>query len=305
MRNIETNSINGHTAASLLPSQDVSGNADRRAAAWLNARLMKGRKERFCEIVKMTPAIAAALLERNTHNRAVSQYGVAEYANAMMRGEWKLTAEGISVAKDGVLVNGQHRLLAVVESRCTVPITLWFGVERDEFRVSDAGRKRTAGHQATILGVPNPNVAAALATLLIRFETKEGQKYPSTFQITSYMEDMDQAELDAACRVGMSLKKIMPPTAGALAYWHIAHTSPNAHRLDEFLSGLALGESLTGPRLNLRNWLMEPEIRVERSWAGNVKKAAGLVHAWNAWLKGHKRVPQFAWKHVISLPAAL
>jgi hypothetical protein len=146
--------------------------AAHRAKAWMHARLMRGSKDRYVEIVRVTPAMAEELLTINTHNRNPIRAAVQEYATAMTRGEWQLTAEAISVSRDGVLLNGQNRLMAVVESGATLQVTIWWGCERDEFRVADGGRRRKAAQQMAILGVPNATIAAALAKSLWIMHTR-------------------------------------------------------------------------------------------------------------------------------------
>jgi hypothetical protein len=75
-------------------------------------RLPKGEPPFFMHI---TPKQAAAWLSHNEGNRPLDESRVAEYERKMRSGEWR---EGggapVWVTADGRLVNGQHRLLAVV-----------------------------------------------------------------------------------------------------------------------------------------------------------------------------------------------
>jgi len=278
---------------------------DRRAAAWLASRLTKGSKERFCEIVKITPAIAEQLLTLNTQNRRPLAAAIHEYSQAMSRGEWRLTAEALSVSKDHVLINGQNRLLAILDSNCTICLTVWFGCDKEEFRVADGARKRQAAQQLQIMGYAHSAVAAALAKALWVIKTRTTSFQPSTEEVLRMVETLNQTELFQACQAGQEMAKVCPPTAAAMAYWHITHTSPNAHRIEEFWQGLAVGEHLTGPRLHLRNWLMSSDAKIVSGRDSTAKKGAAIVFAWNSWLKGHKRVPTFSWKHLVQLPEAM
>lgn len=65
----------------------------------------------------ITPEIAKAWLEkRNNVNRHISPATVARYAADLKAGEWWQIVEPISLGPDGEIINGQHRLTAIVET---------------------------------------------------------------------------------------------------------------------------------------------------------------------------------------------
>ena len=63
--------------------------------------------------VTITPKRAAEMLEHNGHNRPLTRTRVREFAEAMKRGDWQLTHQGIAFDTDGQLKDGQHRLAAM------------------------------------------------------------------------------------------------------------------------------------------------------------------------------------------------
>lgn len=68
------------------------------------------------EWVFVNPTHAKGLLSYNTGNRRLRPSTVSHYADQMRRGEWKETHQPIAFDDDGNLIDGQHRLAAVVES---------------------------------------------------------------------------------------------------------------------------------------------------------------------------------------------
>ena len=94
------------------------------------------------DVMVVTPEMAARWLERNQSNRRVRSGVVKKYAAAMNRGEWELTHQGIAIDVDGNLVDGQHRLLAVVMSQLSIKMCVAFGVSPNTFGVLDQGAKR-------------------------------------------------------------------------------------------------------------------------------------------------------------------
>lgn len=69
----------------------------------------------------ITPEKACALLERNTDNRKLGEAHVAVLVEIMLSGSWCLGPDPIVIDTNGRIVNGQHRLWAVVLSGTTQP----------------------------------------------------------------------------------------------------------------------------------------------------------------------------------------
>jgi len=95
------------------------------------------------ELLTMTPELASMYLEMNTGNRKARHHYVNELAEAIKRGEWKCSPHGAIVSKDLRLLDGQHRLMAIKKSGCSVPMVVWSGVDDDVFDCIDHGIKRT------------------------------------------------------------------------------------------------------------------------------------------------------------------
>lgn len=68
------------------------------------------------KVQKITPKRAAEMLEANASNRPLSKTTVRAFAEAMRRGDWLVTHQGIAFDTAGVLVDGQHRVAAIVEA---------------------------------------------------------------------------------------------------------------------------------------------------------------------------------------------
>ena len=117
------------------------------------------------KIETVTPQKAEAWLGKAAGNRNIRATKVAEYAAAMTRGEWKLSGEAIKFNGQD-MIDGQHRLKAVIESGQSVPMLVVRGLETDVMEVLDTGRKRTLADLLKIRGeVSALNLAAALTGL--------------------------------------------------------------------------------------------------------------------------------------------
>ena len=96
-------------------------------------------------VEKITPELASEYLGKNTNNRTIRSGRVDELSGVMSRGEWMLTHQGIAFAKNGELIDGQHRLLAVVKSGVTVEMMVTRGCSPETFKALDLHSKRTVG----------------------------------------------------------------------------------------------------------------------------------------------------------------
>jgi hypothetical protein len=96
--------------------------------------------------VAINPEMAANWLEINKHNRKLRASVVQRYAEDMKSGSWQRTHQGIAFDEDGNLVDGQHRLAAIVESGVTVNIMVTTGLPHGTYML-DGGFGRTVKDQ--------------------------------------------------------------------------------------------------------------------------------------------------------------
>lgn len=105
----------------------------------------------------VTPEMAQIWLQNNVANRNVSQDVVNCYTREMRNGRWLPNHQGIAFDNRGVLNDGQHRLLAIVQSGCTVRLMVTFGLPsrvEGELMVGmdtiDRGKTRSVADQLKI-----------------------------------------------------------------------------------------------------------------------------------------------------------
>ena len=117
------------------------------------------------EIVTVTPSQASRWIEKNTNNRPLNERRVANLAAAIERGEWELNGDAIRFSESGVLLDGQHRLAAILNSGCSVQTMVVTGLKDSVFDVIDRGTSRTVGDILSMRGERNANALAAAARL--------------------------------------------------------------------------------------------------------------------------------------------
>jgi len=114
------------------------------------------------EIKLITSKIAKELLERNNINRKLSPLMISEYSRQMSSGLWKeCTGEAIKISENGTLLDGQHRLEALIHSNMSLEFLIISELEDDVFTVIDTGRSRGAGDLLEIANIPDSTKIAA------------------------------------------------------------------------------------------------------------------------------------------------
>lgn len=130
---------------------------------------VKVKPQNQLEMVTLTPEMAADLLEHNTLNRPLNDQHVARIARQIVDGKWKFNGDTVKVADTGDVLDGQHRLWAIIEAKVPVETIVVRGIARDAFATIDTLRKpRSAADLLSLNGVTRhrPAIGAALAWLL-------------------------------------------------------------------------------------------------------------------------------------------
>lgn len=122
------------------------------------------------KMMRVTPSLARKWLEHNTINRPLRPTVVDGLRTALMRGEYKVTHQGVAFADSGELLDGQHRLTAISELPDTfsVQMLVCTGLARDAFQAIDIGLKRSHGD---VLHIPS-GLAAVSRFMAVICETE-------------------------------------------------------------------------------------------------------------------------------------
>lgn len=272
----------------LTDSIEVVRVTPRRATAMLiHGLLPVDEVEGFKPANLSTQAIIKMLHHANeVRNRTVSLDTVRKYARDMTEDRWLWTGEPIQLDHDGFVRNGQHRLLAVIESGTTQDFFVVKDLDPLAQLVIDVGRPRTIANQMHMSGVHNATLSAAIANVLIRW--REGKMFstysPSVLQVQNVIAGEEQFTdaLALIYRVRRNMRRVPVSSIGA-AYIEAGHLDRTAR--DNFFEALVTGADLAvdDPRLVLRNTLsrqLAHSVRGRR--AGQLYQ---VVHAWNLWRK--------------------
>ena len=116
---------------------------------------------------EITPARAESFLKKNKNNRPVKVSNVLKLKNDLQQGNFKLTHQGIAFDWDGNLIDGQHRLMAIVESGVTASMYVTYNCDPSIFKVIDSGSARNTNDVLKLLGVTNYSTVASGIRLIL------------------------------------------------------------------------------------------------------------------------------------------
>lgn len=242
------------------------------------------------EMWLINPKLAEELLAKNVSNRRIIHRRVERYARKMRAGQWPFIGDPICFSREDVLLNGQHRLWAVVVGKVELYFNVVLGLPAETQRFMDQGRNRTAANQLSIEGVANPVAASALSRFVIAWDDKAivSRKNDSVTNddIAEFVEEHPDRVQDAivlAERVRSNVPIMSIGAAAAVAFKTLEIDEAAA---TQFFDMFAIGANLDdgNPVLMLRNHLAKLRRQRTNRTAGEI--AYLIVTTWNAWYAG-------------------
>ncbi|EYT61659.1 hypothetical protein D514_0102370 [Microbacterium sp. UCD-TDU] len=243
------------------------------------------------EIVDVTPEIAAELLEHNIRNRNIREQVWRKYARDMIAGKW-VVAESIKIDWNGRIIDGQHRLIAVIESGVTVKMMIIRNLDPNAQSAIDSGSKRSTADALRFNGHGDyATTVAAVARVAIGWDLGGMRSAASstTREITN-AETVEWVEAnpnvhEAAAFSHRYAKKI-GTTPTALAFAAFKFISVDMQSAIEFISSIAERnmDGVGDPRVALYDALSSygrRNMRMTTPLQLNI-----LFRAWNQWRAG-------------------
>jgi len=237
----------------------------------------------------VTPDIANRYLLANSKNRNVKKSTVIRYAKDMKEGRWKEdTGECIKISKTGALLDGQHRLLAIIMSETTVILDFIFELEDSVFDVIDTGSSRTASDVFKIDGVKNANIIPSMIAFYHKLNNKlrSNQMHnkltnSETLSIYQSEEDKWQEIIKISLKWYSNFSRVVPPSW--IGGFFATFSEYDEVKAKEFMEQLFTGNGITNGTINLlRKKLIDDKLATKKLNASN--KMALFIKTWNSYL---------------------
>ncbi|PHR23599.1 MAG: hypothetical protein COA36_16845 [Desulfotalea sp.] len=237
------------------------------------------------EVKDVTPKIAREMLSMNEINRNLNDRHVLFLSKEMKNGNWMFDGSPIKFSKDGLLLDGQHRLSAIIRSNTTQKFLIVIGISNDAFKVMDTGKLRSSADALNIKGVPSYTTVAACAKFILNNQKGRrwagGDEKTSTTEIITWYEN--NKEIIELIKDGSRLQSLFSNimTKAPIASWLYLFGEVDSKDASLFMNKLCTGLDLeiNSPIFLLRKRLTEDKINKYKIPMKD--KTALMIKAWN------------------------
>lgn len=243
--------------------------------------------------------MASLWLGKMAANRSCRQAVVNCYLADMKKGNWHHQGDPIRFNVDGQLIDGQHRLRALILYGKPLEFLIVRGVPVEAMSTIDAGVKRSAADQFTILGHSHASMRAATLRLLMSYRLSGGQSIqksiaeldsrgkktlrrpPTTDELLAEMKHWPSLDESFKWAQPAKAMKGIGPSMFVALHYLFAQKDENA--ADEFMAGLLEGVNLpkSSPILALRKNLLNGLLKGVRFTTLEI--GTRCIMAWNAY----------------------
>lgn len=263
----------------------------------------------------VTPELATKWLEGNTDNRPISDTRVTRYATDMAAGQWLLTHQAIAFTDSGRILDGQHRLWAIIQAGTPVTLMVSRGCDPATFTVIDLNKTRSQSDALAIAGIAESYRLPGLLKIVRLYDEHRNDLWDnrnswiSNEEAVAMAQKVGQPAIDAAL-VAREIRRVARagplPAYGAATYL-IARESgitPEQQKTmfwEPYATGVGLGKG--DPRLALKR-------TVDRNYVGKAGSSphitrpylGSMLKAWNAFASG-KDVQVLAFRSGENMPS--
>ena len=169
----------------------------------------------------ISPDIAKTILQNNAGNRNISNTKVLEYYNQMREGKYKEgTAEPLKISNKGRLLDGQHRLTALIKANMSMEFLVARDLDEAIFDVLDTGKSRGASDVLSMANVPNSTTTTSILKLYFNTKNQNNERYKlSNSDVLALYKTNEKKHDETALlslRLGKSGKLFAPSLVGGL-----------------------------------------------------------------------------------------
>tara|TARA_R100000697_G_scaffold80046_1_gene92169 strand:+ start:168 stop:1031 length:864 start_codon:yes stop_codon:yes gene_type:complete len=250
------------------------------------------------QVEEITPDFAEKILEnKNRKNRGIKPANLKRLITAIDNGEWTITNQGLAFDSDGNLLDGQHRLKAIVKTGKTLPIMVARNMDPKIFNCVDTGVARTAADGLFIHGVSSSkHLAAGIKVYLLYKRYPRGSwtfaTIPTHQEILGEYQDNTEIYNKISNDMSCFHRKFhfFNLSVGIPMYKLILEKNYSEEVYLEFWTQFSEGTNLEidNPILSFRNQMMQKGFRHRGSYYQRYQLNA-FIRLFNLWIKGIKK----------------
>ena len=239
----------------------------------------------------ITPSRAKELLEANINNRRVKNEVVNRYAQDILAGRWKEdTGEVIKISKSGIVLDGQHRLYAIVKANIHVFLHIGYGIDDSVSDVLDTGSARSSSDLFVFNGIKNDTSIPSIIKKYYKFKNnifadKLDKTLTNAQVLIEYRknEDLWQDIANKSQNWYNSFAKILSQSILGGFYSTFKEIDPEI--ANKFMNELCTGINISNDTIRiLKNKLIQDKVSNKK--ISTTLKRIFIIKTWNCFIQG-------------------
>lgn len=249
------------------------------------------------KVETISPNTAIEYLKKAGKNRKLSEKKAQDYAKMMADGDWVLNGEPIIFGKSGNLIDGQHRLRAVVYANATVQMLVVRGVNDEYFDSIDSGKSRSLYDVFSTNGIAN---SATVSSIVKKFNImcnnpkacffRDYSKFTYCGKRLVEIYNNNAMLFDYAAQFGANMYAKMrlasPANIGAIYAYLTIVKKHEQEEIEDFFNFLFSNKDATQPRytaaINMRNRIVQASLGGKRYEPKAIQNMFAV--SWNAFI---------------------
>lgn len=245
------------------------------------------------DVITVTPDMARLWLEVNIKNRKKRRDGVDSYARDIRNGEWLLTGDSLKFDWFGNLLDGQHRLEAIVLANKSIRTVVVWGVDPKAQDRVDTGIIRQFRDQLALRGVAHSDIIAPMLRRIILWDEPYNERVQfNRNRVTaaeleaSFVTHKDSVEYCADFVAPLAKGAGVSPSLHAFIFWILMKA--NHDEACDFIVKMSTGEYMGSqdPIMVLRDRILKA--KSSRKSLHQTEALWLSMFAYNAWMEGRE-----------------
>lgn len=249
--------------------------------------------------------MAAQFLNHNNLNRPLNDQHVKRIAGQIISGKWKFNGDTIKFSTKRNVLDGQHRLWAVMEAKVPVETLIVDGIDEDAFATIDTLRKPRSG--ADVLALKGASRHRQYTSAALQWLLRWQRGYLETYRSPSNRIENSDIEMmyennkgiERAIERVIKLRGLANPSLVGFFYYILANRSPELAERMVFTLENPAGVAMNDPFFRLRMYFASDNLKAKDP----VVTIALMVKAANA-AYFNREVKALVWRNQGSAPEA-
>lgn len=273
----------------------------------------KRRKEMTVEFTTISAQQAKHILKHyNKKNRKLSPAIAKKYIADMSNNEWEQNGDTLRFDREGILLDGQHRLAGQVESDTEQAYIIIYGLKPEVFDSIDNGKSRTNTDVIAMKGYENASSLSSLVRSIIGYENcgtldvrlqsnfGKGVRAITKKQILNYLEDHPEI-MDYTERFKKS--PVVCKSYASFCYWLLS--SVDKECAEDYLDMVLMGNNLQEG--TIERYMFNKLLRNKNAKQNKLTKTAiiaNVILGWRRYMGWSKsKAMQISWDSRNDLPS--